>query len=186
MSRQAQWDNVRLTERGRGVMVAKATSNGRSATPTTAIPEQRGTGRRLWVCVSALSILEQESFCSPFSSSFYLFENHTIAFPISPTLPSPLVVVPPSHPFRAFHPLSYTFRRSFFDSILSAKRTRLRLRLSLSSATSSPLASSLASSPRPRLSLSIYLFLSLRYPPRRPSATYTKPTGPRLLLRDTR
>lgn len=143
-------------------MVAKATSNGRSATPTTAIPNSGELAGELWVCVSALSILEQESFCSPFSFSFYLFENHTIAFPISPTLPSPLVVVvvPPSHPFRAFHPLSYTFRRSFFDSILSAKRTRLRLRLSLSSATSSPLALSLSRLVLVSRSLSTYFYLS--------------------------
>lgn len=63
-------------------------------------------------------------------------------------------------------------------------------------AISSPLRSSSPPPPRPRPSSSFALYLSVylcpsssspsRYPARRPSATYTKPTSPWLLLRDTR
>lgn len=52
-----------------------------------------------------------------FPLSFSLFENHTSRSPSRLLLSS-------SRPFRALHPLSYTFRRSFFDSFLSTKRTR--------------------------------------------------------------
>lgn len=99
MSRQAQWNNVRLTEKEREREWERKRRN-RGSKSDTAMVEARlrqqryrrgtvgGTGRWLWVCVSALSILEQESFCSPFCLSFSLFENHTIARFPSCLLPS--------------------------------------------------------------------------------------------------
>lgn len=183
MSRQAQWNNVRLTERERerrkgeeGTMVAKSDSNGRSAIPTTAIPYSGGLAGD---CGFAYPLL--------------VYWNRSLSVPLSPSLSLYSKIIPSRslsrllsssfHPFRTLHPPSYTFRRSFFDSVLSTKRTRFTALRDFISPRSLP--------PRLRLSLSIYLSLSLRfsplrYPPRRPSATYTKPTGPRLLLRDTR
>lgn len=181
MSRQAQWNWEQRSAdeeggRGRRSHGSKSDSNGRSATPTTAIPNSGGLAGD---CGFAYPLL--------------VYWNRSLSVPLSPSLslcskiiasrcPSRLLPLL-SHPFHALHPLSYIFRRSFFDSILSTKRTRFTALRDFISPRSLP--------PRPRLSLSIYLSLSLRfsplrYPPRRPSATYTKPTGPWLLLRDTR
>lgn len=120
------------------VMVAKATAMVGARLRLQRYRTAGETGQWLWVCVSALSILEQESFCSPFSLSFSLFENHIIAFPISPAL----VVVPsfPRPSFSLIHLSSFFLRLNPLDQANPPHYPpRLHL-LSLSSASSSSVA----------------------------------------------
>lgn len=166
-------------------MVAKATSNGRSATPTTAIPN---SGELAGDCGFAYPLL--------------VYWNRSLSVPLFPSRSIYSKIIPSPSPFRLLSrlrssssPLSPFPRLS--SSLVHLSSFFLRLNplgqahpppppplTVLRDFISPRLISRLV--PRPRLPLSIYLFLSLRYPPRRPSATYTKPTGPRLLLRDTR
>lgn len=160
-------------------MVAKATSNGRSATPTTAIPN---SGELAGDCGFAYPLL--------------VYWNRSLSVPLFPSLSIYSKIIPSPSPFRLLSrlrssssppPLSPFPRLS--SSLVHLSSFFLRLNpLGQAHPPPPPPLTVLRDfiSPRPRLSLSIYLFLSLRYPPRRPSATYTKPTGPRLLLRDTR
>lgn len=85
--------------------------------------------------------MEQESFCSPFSLSFSLFENHTIAFPVVvPSFPRPSSSLIP------------------FVVLSSTRSSRPSEPASLPSATSSPLV--LFRLVLISRSLSTYLYLS--------------------------
>lgn len=165
MSRQSQWNNVWLTERwqrGRreeGYHGRKSDSNGRSATPTTAIPN---SGRLAGDCGFAYPLL--------------VYWNRSFLFPFLPFRKSYHRIVP-SFPF--------ILSRTPFVVLSSIQSSRPSEAASLPSATLSPLTLFHLVLVSHFLSLSLR-FSPLRYPPRRPSATYTKPTGPRLLLRDTR
>lgn len=170
-------------------MVAKATSNGRSATPTTAIPN---SGELAGDCGFAYPLL--------------VYWNRSLSVPLFPSLSIYSKIIPSPSPFRLLsRPLVVVPPLTLSAPFILSRTPFVVLSSTQSSRPSAPASASASAShcpprlhlpslslslsrlvPRPRLSLSIYLFLSLRYPPRRPSATYTKPTGPRLLLRDTR
>lgn len=97
--------------------------------------------------------MEQESFCSPFSLSFSPFENHTIAFPISP-----LLVVVPSFPRSSsslVHLSSFFLRLNPLDQA-NPPHCPPRLHLpSLSSVSSSSLALHLPIFISPLLSIAL-------------------------------
>lgn len=136
-----------------GIVVTKSDSNGRSATPTTAIPYSGGLAGD---CGFAYPLL--------------VYWNRSLSVPLSPSLSLYSKIIPSRslsrllsssfHPFRTLHPLSYTFRRSFFDSVLSTKRTRFTalrdfISPSFSSASSSSLALYLPISISPLLSIAL-------------------------------
>lgn len=83
----------RRRERGRRSHGSKSDSNGRSATPTTAIPNSGGLAGDCGFAYPLLVYWNRSLSVPHFSLSFSLFENHTIALPISP---APVVV--PSFP----------------------------------------------------------------------------------------
>lgn len=82
MSRQAQWDNVRLTERGRS-HGSKSDGNGRSATPTTAIPN---SGELAGDCGFAYPLL--------------VYWNRSLSVPLFPSLSIYSKIIPSPSPFR--------------------------------------------------------------------------------------
>lgn len=135
-------------------MYSKSDSSDRSATPTTAIPNSRGLAGDCGFAYPLLVYWNRSLSVAPFSPLF---------LSIRKIIPSPFPSRLLSSSSSSLRPLSpYTFRRSFFDSILSTKRTRLaalRDFISLSSVwylpiSISPLLSTALSAeradPRPR------------------------------------
>lgn len=165
-------------------MVAKATSNGRSATPTTAIPN---SGELAGDCGFAYPLL--------------VYWNRSLSVPLFPSLSIYSKIIPSPSPFRLLsRPLVVVVPPLTLSAPFILSRTPFVVLSSTQSSRPSAPASASASAshcpprlhlPSPRLSSSsLALYLSISISPlsaaQRPSATYTKPTGPRLLLRDTR
>jgi len=175
MSRQAQWNNVWLTERGRSHGSKSATAMVGARFPTTAIPNSGGLASDCGFAYPLL-VYWNRSLSVPLFLSLSLYSK------IVP-LPSPsLLLSSLSHPFRVLYSLSYTP----FVVLSSTQSSRLSESASLPSATSSLLALFrlvLIALYLPTISISLFTSLHCVTTSRRPSATYTKPTGPRLLLR---